>query len=363
MRVLIVSPNPIVRELGASQMAINLAGALRELGVNVVLWELPSYERKSWWLPGFVGWRKDLVQYIGSNGPFDVIDAPAQAITSQLRSHALCVARSVQPQLSYLWANLKHARISNAKDILWFLRNCAAALYEAWMLIGGWSNSHLILCLGSLERDWMIRKFPIWRTKIRYYLNAISNEDRYCLEKIRKSRKPRPYSSGIRFLWIGRWVAHKGVHLLVPFINEWTTNHPLDTFTIAGCGLGPYPEISQNAIPNNRLKIIPYFARAELPAILSFHDVGLFTSTDEGWGLVLNEMLESGMPVYATRAGGVSDLGPVVSQLLRKFPPDTGDLYQEIEMPLDWRNYGQSFSWAAIASRYVEMVHQFATAT
>lgn len=40
------------------------------------------------------------------------------------------------------------------------------------------------------------------------------------------------------------------------------------------------------------------------------YDAGLFTSEAEGWGLSLNEMLESDMPVFATEVGGVRDLRP-----------------------------------------------------
>jgi len=72
--------------------------------------------------------------------------------------------------------------------------------------------------------------------------------------------------------------------------------------------------------------------------------------------LSLNEMLESGMTVFATRAGGVADLAPYFPQSLRPFPPPL-----DFSPPLPPENlaangYLQRFSWQGIAAGYEEQV-------
>lgn len=356
LRILIVSPNPLVAELGASQMAINLADALRSCGVDVVLWAIPPCRRPSWRFTPFRVWQKELAGFVLKEGPFDVIDAPAQAFTRQICEQALCVARSVQPHLSYLWLGLRHHQFSGMRSFLWFARNCLAALHEAVYLLQGWSRANLILCLGSRERRWMENRFPFWKAKLNYYRNAISREEQIRLAKVRVGRMSIQPGKGIHFLWVGRWVGHKGTDLLVAFIKNRLTNSPLDSFTIAGCGTGPYQGMPEEWKRNPRLRMIPHYARADLPDLLANHELGLFTSLSEGWGLSLNEMLESGMPVYATDAGGVDDLKPYLHGLLQRFPPD-GIMKSQPDAKLaDWEVYYRHFSWDSIADHYLKLV-------
>jgi glycosyltransferase involved in cell wall biosynthesis len=107
---------------------------------------------------------------------------------------------------------------------------------------------------------------------------------------------------------------------------------------------------------SGQLRVIENFQRAELTSILAEHDVGLFTSWVEGWGLCLNEMLESGMPVYATCAGGVVDLKPYFVGALRPFPPPT-DADIDTRIPAaDWKQYYGAFSWSRVARQYVRII-------
>ena len=75
----------------------------------------------------------------------------------------------------------------------------------------------------------------------------------------------------------------------------------------------------------------------------------------EGWGLNLNEMLESGLPVYATRAGAVDDLEPYFPSSLRSFPPPERIEPAPLE-DLEANGYFQRFTWGAIARDYERQV-------
>ena len=222
------------------------------------------------------------------------------------------------------------------------------------MSLQGWSRATYLLCLGSLELEWMKKWFPWWKNKLLVYLHAISNDERSELTKIRLNRTQQE-RKGIRFIWIGRWVAHKGIKKLVKFIHQREISNPHDTFTIAGCGDSPEKDFPSKLIQSGKLKIIPSFKRNELYSLLASHDVGLFTSKVEGWGLTLNEMLESGLPVFATQAGGVPDLQPFFETLMpfpipEHFIPTFFDCTQSLE------DYYSSYNWEKIAETYAKIL-------
>lgn len=104
------------------------------------------------------------------------------------------------------------------------------------------------------------------------------------------------------------------------------------------------------------MTVVPSFDRNQLCRLLSTHDVGLFTSRVEGWGLVLNEMLESGMTVFATNSGGVPDLKPFFKEALSPFPPKSNFVLADLAFCSEMERYYNMFSWEAIAEEYMRNV-------
>lgn len=299
IRILIVTHAPLSTKFGAGQMAINFAEALRVQGHNVTLWSpdpLPSQTR--WWQTT-QRMRAKLDAFIESQEPFDVIDSCAGLITKQVSRSALVVARSVQPDILYLAHSLNYPMERSLKGILRIPFSYFYVLKQGFLVLQGWRRAKYILCLGSLELQWMKKTFPWWRGKLIHYVNALSKADQATLAEIRLQRQKHSQDS-IRFLWIGRWVSHKGMNELLDFISNRAASHPQDTFTIAGCGTDAEKDCPPELLRSHRLNIVPSFERSQLYSLLTSHDVGLFTSRVEGWGLVLNEMLESGMPVFST---------------------------------------------------------------
>ena len=349
-----VSYAPLVPELGAAQMALNLARALSDRGHEVVSW-WPGHAPESlrWW-NGWLWRRQRLEDYLQETPPFDLIDLPPLAISRRIADRARLVARSVQPDLLYYLedgrAALKSFSFSSAVHLLHGARLNAAVLRAL-------RRASLIFCLGTAEREWMHRRLPWVRTRLASYFNALRREEQAALSRIREARAAAA-GPGLRFLWIGRWTPHKGTARLVRFVTERLASRPQDSFTIAGTGpvaLNPFPA---GLLAEGRVRLVPSFERGELPALLRSHDAGLFTSTVEGWGLSLNEMLESGMPVFATEAGGVRDLRSYFPRSLLPFPPPL-----EIDFAAcresDLAGYYREFTWERIAELYEkEILHR-----
>lgn len=349
-----VSYAPLVPELGASQIAINLSDALSARGHEVVSWwPGPAPSDLRWW-QAWPWRRRRLEDYLAAAPSFDIIDLPPLAINHRIASRGRLIARSVQPDLLYylaeVWPTLRRFPSSP-------LRSTAHLLHGAWLnaaMLRGLRHASLVLCLGTAEQEWMRRRLPWTRSRLASYVNALKREEQVELARVRAERSA-PAGPGLRFLWVGRWASHKGTARLVRFIAERLAARPRDSFTIAGSGPGADESIPAGLLAGGQVRLIPSFSRSELPELLRTHDVGLFTSTAEGWGLSLNEMLESGMPVFATRAGGVRDLLPYFPKTLLRFPPPL-----EVDLgacrETDLADYYREFSWERIAARYEEEV-------
>jgi len=354
-RILIVSHAPLAAEAGAGQVALQLSDALRALGNKVSLWSPHPLSSALHWWENLTLVREKLNSYLTAQQNFDIIDAPANLITRQVRAKGrMIVARSTQPQLLYLLEEINYPIHRNIWGILQILSRSlffgATLLLNLW----GWNRADFILCLGSLEKEWMKKRFPWYKTKIVSYFNAPSKGDQLQFAEIRKHRKGLSEFGGVRFLWMGRWRPHKGCRELVNFITSRSSSCPEDVFTIAGSGPEAEKDCPLELSRSGRLKVIPSFSRDELYHLLATHDAGLFTSRVEGWGLSLNEMLESGMVVFATNTGGVPDLRPFFKETLRSFPPP-----EEIELPKSSsppEAYFDKFSWEKIAQSYMNSI-------
>lgn len=349
-----VSHPPLTAEFGAAQTALTLAAALRERGHDALAGSpepLPAGTR--WWNL----WRRQaagIERLAEEQGPFDVIDTPAITASARLARHGRLVVRSIQPELLYLFFDLRRDLLRRPSPRV--LANAAVSLARAADIRAGWRRASRILCLGSLELAWMRRRFPGWTPKLRSYVSAPPPAERPALLEVRRQRRGGPEGEGMRFLWIGRWVAHKGTRRLRRWIAERAATAPHDTVTLAGCGPAAERELPPEWLRSGRVRLVPSFPRSALPGLLASHDAGLFTSELEGWGLSLNEMLEAGLPVFATEAGAVADLRPFFPRSLLPFPPPARIAPWPEPEDLEANGYLDRFNWGAIARSYEEAV-------
>jgi len=358
MRFLLVSHPPLSTELGAAQITLRLAEGLRALGHEAVTWSPEPLPRDTRWWNLWVRQRRAIERYAREHGPFDAIDTPVLSASPALARQGPLLVRSFQPELHYLlsavWGDLRHRFPPSPRSLVLG----PAVLPRAGAIIAGWRRARAILCLGSRELAWMRRRFPGWAGKMGFYVCAPSGAERAALAETRRRRVQRPPATGTRFLWIGRWAAHKGTRRLLRFISGRLAAAPGDSFTLAGCGPAAEREVPADWLGTGRVRLLAAFGRAELPALLAEHDAGLFTSSVEGWGLSLNEMLESGLPVYATEAGAVQDLKPYFPASLRPFPPPVRIAPTVLE-DLEANGYFQRFDWREISRDYERQATAF----
>lgn len=353
MRILVVSHPPLRGELGAAQIAIALAGGLRALGHDAFAWSASDEIGPARGAALHAARAAALEGATRRLGPFDVIDAPAADLVDFAPVPSIRVARSVQPVLEYLEIENRAAlRERPFRPSTW--RSLVDSRTARRRTIRGLRAADRVLALGSLERAILLRRFPELAAKLSTYVAAPPADDRDVLRGVRARRRDSNAVGPVRkFLWIGRWATHKGIGRLLEWIEGGRLEATGSVVTIAGCGDVRDRRLVE-LVHRGVVEVVPKFARAELPDLLARHDAGLFTSEVEGWGLGLQEMLESGLPVYAVEAGAVPDLRPWLAPLLLPFPPSDSGV--DGASAIDWGAYEARFSWSRIASDYLAAV-------
>jgi glycosyltransferase involved in cell wall biosynthesis len=353
-RILIATHAPLSAEYGAAQLAITLAENLRRNGHEVLLWspELPADTR--WWRARSA-MRCKLARFIEENGPFHLVDAPPLLLPREACSR-VCVARSVQPTVSYLLIEVLSTRLRKPRDAARWLLLALLNLLQLPVLLGDWLRARHIVALGELEYQWMKKWTPFLASKLSVYRPPLQPAQRVRLAGIRGGR-PLWAGPGVRFLWIGRWVPHKGIDRVVDFLRTRFAIAPADRVTLAGCGELPRGSIADDLLRSGHVRIVPSFSRNELAGLLESHDAGLFTSRVEGWGLSLNEMIEAGLPVFATMAGAVADLQRACPGCVQPFPPppvpDINDLRARMKLG---EAYDALINWDSVVALYERLI-------
>ena len=344
--ILIVQASALDPRAGAAQIALHLRRALVELGHSV---DLHTPEASGSWWQREATMRAALAGHLRVRADYDLVDAPSWMIPSTARRS---VARSVQPDLDYLEFERSRERGAGVPLIRrWAHRWHSATVARA--VRRGWRRADRILCLGAREAQRMSAEHPALRPKLRTYRVAPGPEERRGLREVLAIRRAPVPIDEARFLWIGRWSAHKGLDALREFALGFLGSNPNARLTIAGTGTDEARWRGFDARATARVRVVPTFERSELPALLAEHDAGLFTSSVEGWGLGLQEMLESGLPVFAVRAGAFEDLAPWFPGQLRDFPPSSESALAGPEPEARFSSYARAFDWQEIAREYL----------
>jgi len=115
----------------------------------------------------------------------------------------------------------------------------------------------------------------------------------------------------IRFLFVGRLVPEKGVEVLLDaFVQAREKTARTLQLSVVGNGPEPYVEALQGRHNVGAdVDWLGRLSREEIDNLYTSHDVAVVPSTwEEPFGLVALEAMAAGLPVIATRSGGLSEI-------------------------------------------------------
>jgi glycosyltransferase involved in cell wall biosynthesis len=142
----------------------------------------------------------------------------------------------------------------------------------------------------------------------------------------------------------GRLAPQKGFGTLLDAAGQWRDLDPRPLVVIAGSG--PLEAELAGRIDARCLPVRLVGQRDDVPALLAAADVFVLPSMWEGQPLILQEALRCGLPIVATRAGGIGDLTGQDAALLVP-PGDPGSLAAAVRRVLSEPGLAQRLRAAA----------------
>lgn len=117
-----------------------------------------------------------------------------------------------------------------------------------------------------------------------------------------KGRKPHSSDIGHAFIYVGQLIPRKRVaHIVDAFASIARLG---DTLTIVGSG-EQAQEIRDQAKDHKNISFLPYVSNEFMPDLMSIHNTLVLASSEEVWGLVVNEALASGLHAVVSESCGV----------------------------------------------------------
>lgn len=311
MRILIAAPCPRQREGGVANVVHNTAESLHACGheVTCLFWE-------------------------------DLLPQPVALPRFEILYFAVCLARELHRRRTEFDVVNIHAPAGFAYGLL-----------RRWRLVGGLPP--YVMLLHGLEqrrnhtmkreaqkgralhfrfknRVWQhLYHMPLYRLSITTADQAIViNRETWSMLQLHYNREigrvwyvpngiesqfflTREYPGGCaqRLLFAGTWLDHKGVYYLSEGFAAVAQRFPDVSLTVAGSGTGA--ETVKQGFPaaiRDRVEVLPFVPRSEMPALYARHDIFVFPSLMEGLPIVLLEAMAAGMPVVTTETCGMMDM-------------------------------------------------------
>ena len=315
MRILMCSPNPLVRELGAPKVSIELAEALREIGVECEVVGPGDYgaaaaqdraARADRWsrLRAYLqanASRFDVVEYDHEELPFPRADfdpRPLMVARCVLLVHRLATpvprrwdARTLAGAVLHGWARrrLHDARVRSANRTL--------------------RESDLINVANDWDEDAMA-ELGLDPAKVTVLPYGLSRARRAAFEAMCGEGAP----AEPRVAFVGTFDWRKGAADFPDIVRVVSLALSDVRFRLLGTA-GLFRTAAQvlRFFPRAawpRIEVHPRFAPGALPRLLADCSVGVFPSYYEGFGFGVLEMLAAALPVLAYRAAGPAMMLP-----------------------------------------------------
>jgi glycosyltransferase involved in cell wall biosynthesis len=150
---------------------------------------------------------------------------------------------------------------------------------------------------------WIMAELNYGREPGRIWFVPNGVEHRFFVTREYRDRGP------LRLLYVGTWLDRKGVYYLADAFKCLADKFPEVTLTVAGC-IAPEQEVRIyfGSGLDDKIRVIPFVKRDEMPSIYMEHDIFVFPSLVEGMPLTLLEAMATGMPVVTTNTCGMADV-------------------------------------------------------
>jgi glycosyltransferase involved in cell wall biosynthesis len=202
----------------------------------------------------------------------------------------------------------------------------------AWIRSCFFRQMHSVVVPGPAARE-ALQHIGVRGSKILEGFNAIDVESFH--QKSSSATQRQGSIKGHHFLYVGQLISRKRVDAIIEAFGR--ISGPADQLTIVGAGHLKKDLTSLAERQGTRVHFLPYVENALLPQLMSNHQTLVLASSEEVWGMVVNEALAAGLHVVVSGNCGVV---PSVSSMQGVFvaDPDLSDLAARLQDSRDsWK--------------------------
>ena len=308
MHVLKIANIPDTRNAGMGRATHATADELRAMGHQVDFLFSQDVSRRQTgagdrliFPVALVGAVKQKMRHAGSYDVVEIHEPSAAAYCARRhvdKTLPPCVIMSHGLEANYWQHRLELCRLVGSKvslksRILVPLTLLAQARY-------GLRHCQQVMCLNALDAKFLREQYHLPDEQVTQIVNGV--ESSFFRERLARTAAPR-------LLFVGSWLDNKGRQSIIAAFQQVLDKHPALRLSLLGTGyseaevLPDFPAATRKAIT-----ILPYVDDVKLRAAYAEHDILMFPSFFEGWGLVLLEAAAAGMAIVASRTGGPSEM-------------------------------------------------------
>lgn len=239
-----------------------------------------------------------------------------------------------------------------------------------WEVASSMRNSDLVLLLNSCDAKYVIENLKVKRERVAIVPNGIADG----FLNLPFESLPTTDNSVIRIAQIGTYIPRKGIYYSVPALNKILARYPQVEVTFFGtkCFECPDPApVYADFDPGvrDRVKVIPYYTNETLPELLKGHQIKLFSTISEGFGVALIEAMACGLAPITTATPGPLEIVRDGYDAIVIPPRNSQAIEEALELVITNRSFlaqlrrnayatAQSYSWAKIAQRNLSLYEQ-----
>ena len=235
--------------------------------------------------------------------------------------------------------------------------------FRLWEVKTSIKNADLTIMLNSRDRDFACQEWEVPYQKLAILSNGIPTEFiDLPWENISQSA-----DSAIGIAQIGSFIDRKGIRYSIPALNSILKRFDCVKVSFLGTGCAA-SQVLSNFSPDVRdeVTVIPTYNNEALPALLKGHQIKLFPTLFEGFGLALIEAMACGLAPIATSTPGFMEAivngknGILIPPRDSKAIEDAleeliCDRFQLDRIRRNAYNTTQDYSWANIARKNLDL--------
>lgn len=226
-----------------------------------------------------------------------------------------------------------------------------------WEAAASMRDADLVLLLNRRDRDYAIEKLGVDPDRAHVIANGIPDSF------LNLPFEPLPADGKLRIAQVGTYIIRKGVHYGSPALNRILQRYPQVEVSFFGTEC-PEALVYADFDPSvhDRVRVIPRYAHETLPSLLKGHQIKLFPTISEGFGVALVEAMACGLAPITTATPGPLEIVRDGQDAIVIPCRESAAIEQALERLINDRTYletlrrqayqtAQSYSWSRIAQQ------------